>query len=158
MEHSRTPEAIRFAARESLVRLKAKAYPDLILRKAKGEGIDEKNIHTHRNDIFRLAATSGEASWFKLPAGIQTDSGRPGKTIGNSFPDKAFFQSVGLSTSKPEEGVERLCSVFYIELRVIKYAFCGDCQQNECVSGGNPPPVRNKRILVNSEQENGRSC
>lgn len=116
MEHSHTLEAIHLANTESLVCLKAKAYLDLSLRKAKGEVIDEKNIRKHRSDIFRLAVTLGEDTIFKLPTGIQTDLNQFGKMISSSIPDKTFYKSVGLLNIKPEEVFERLCTVFQMEL------------------------------------------
>lgn len=116
MEHSQALEAIRIANTESLICLKAKAYLDLTQRKASGEAIDEKNIRKHRSDIFRLATTLDEDTFFKLPAGMQTDLNQFSKTISNSIPDKAFFKSVGLLNINPEKVFERLCLVFHIEL------------------------------------------
>lgn len=116
IEHSHTLETIHFANTESLVCLKAKAYLDLSQRKANGEVIDEKNIRKHRSDIFRLAATLGEDTLFKLPTGIQEDLNLFAKMIINSIPDKAFYKSVGLLNINPEEVFERLCTVFHIEL------------------------------------------
>ena len=39
-----------------LIPFKAKAWLDLTARKANGENVDSKNIHKHKNDVFRLSA------------------------------------------------------------------------------------------------------
>ena len=38
-----------------LIPFKAKAWLDLTARKANGENVDSKNIHKHKNDVFRLS-------------------------------------------------------------------------------------------------------
>jgi hypothetical protein len=54
---SEVRDGLRFATAASLIPLKARAWLDLVARKANGDEVDTKDIDKHRNDVFRLAAT-----------------------------------------------------------------------------------------------------
>lgn len=58
---------------EGLIPFKAKAWLDLSARRADGQGIDEKSVKKHRNDICRLATllTGGERP--AMSEGIRAD-------------------------------------------------------------------------------------
>lgn len=56
-----------------LVPLKAKAWLDLQTRKNDGQGVDEKDIRKHRNDILRLSQLLTAEERAELPAPIRTD-------------------------------------------------------------------------------------
>jgi hypothetical protein len=56
-DHSEVQKGLRLANATALIPLKARAWLDLTVRKARGESIDSRDIKKHRNDVFRLAAT-----------------------------------------------------------------------------------------------------
>lgn len=58
---------------EGLIPFKAKAWLDLSARRADGQGIDEKSVKKHRNDVCRLATllTGGERP--AMSEGIRAD-------------------------------------------------------------------------------------
>jgi hypothetical protein len=58
---------------QCLIPLKARAYLDLVARKAGGEHIDSSKITKHRNDVFRLYRTLAPAERFVLPSRLRDD-------------------------------------------------------------------------------------
>ena len=50
--------------------LKAKAWLDLSARKEAGEHVDSKDIRKHKNDVFRLWASTSRETSVSIPAGI----------------------------------------------------------------------------------------
>mgnify|MGYP001195776383 CR=1 FL=1 len=56
-----------------LIPFKAKAYLDLVERRAKGEPIDSKDVRKHRNDVFRLLQLLGGGTAISLPGEIRRD-------------------------------------------------------------------------------------
>ncbi len=52
---------------QCLIPLKARAYLDLVARKAEGDQIDSRQINKHRNDVFRLYQTLAPNARFSLP-------------------------------------------------------------------------------------------
>jgi len=55
--HQQISDGLRFVTATALIPLKANAWLDLTARLQSGEAIDSRDIHKHRNDVFRLAAT-----------------------------------------------------------------------------------------------------
>lgn len=66
-------EGIAFASATALIPLKARAWLDLTARKQAGEKVDSGDIHKHRTDVFRLAATLPAEPAAELPAMIRSD-------------------------------------------------------------------------------------
>ena len=61
---------------EALIVLKAKAWLDLSVRKEAGEHVDSKDIRKHKNDVFRLWASTSRETAVTIPAGIREDMQR----------------------------------------------------------------------------------
>ena len=66
-------DGISLLSTEALIVLKAKAWLDLSARKEAGEHVDSKNVRKHKNDIFRLWASTSQESSVSLPPGIKAD-------------------------------------------------------------------------------------
>lgn len=58
---------------QCLIPLKARAYLDLVARKAGGDQIDSRQINKHRNDVFRLYLTLTPKARFALPVPLRDD-------------------------------------------------------------------------------------
>ena len=56
-----------------LIPFKAKAWMDLMDRKAAGEHVDSKNIRKHKNDVFRLTELIDPAAKITAPNGVYAD-------------------------------------------------------------------------------------
>ena len=56
-----------------LIPFKAKAWMDLIDRKAAGEHVDSKNIKEHKNDVFRLTELIDPMVKITAPQGVYAD-------------------------------------------------------------------------------------
>ncbi len=63
-------EDISLLSAEALIVLKAKAWLDLSARKEAGEHVDSKDIKKHKNDVFRLWASTSRETSVSIPAGI----------------------------------------------------------------------------------------
>ena len=66
-------DGISLLSTEALIVLKAKAWLDLSARKEAGEHVESKNVRKHKNDIFRLWASTSQESSVSLPPGIRAD-------------------------------------------------------------------------------------
>jgi len=98
LEHSSVDENINIANTEALICLKAKAFLDLIQRKARGEKVDSRNIRKHKGDVFRLAVMLTENDVFELPDSIKADLQAFADTIAGDLPDKAIFKEMGVGS------------------------------------------------------------
>lgn len=58
---------------QCLIPLKARAYLDLLQRRAVGEQVDSGEIKKHRNDVFRLYLTLAPAERYHLPKQLCDD-------------------------------------------------------------------------------------
>ena len=61
---------IQMVSADGLIPLKARAYLDLVERKAAGGNVDQAGVGKHRNDVFRLALTLPAAPGPDLPQKI----------------------------------------------------------------------------------------
>jgi hypothetical protein len=50
-------DGVQMVGVDGLIPLKARAYLDLVERRARGAQVDQADIKKHRNDVFRLALT-----------------------------------------------------------------------------------------------------
>lgn len=95
IEHSRNIEDIHVASPEALICLKAKAYTEMLDRKAAGEQVDSRDIEKHKKDIFRLIAMLSQNSHFILPEKLKKDLNDFYQKIGE-LPNPDFFKNAGL--------------------------------------------------------------
>ena len=58
---------------EALICLKAKAYTEMLDRKAEGEQVDSRDIEKHKKDVFRLIAMLPQDTRFSLPEKLKND-------------------------------------------------------------------------------------
>lgn len=98
IEHCTIENDLQRANTEALICLKAKAFLDMVERKARGEKIDDKNIRKHKGDVFRLAVMLAENDVFELPESIKSDMQEFANTIATDQPDKAIFKEMGLGS------------------------------------------------------------
>ncbi len=95
IEHSRNIEDIHIASPEALICLKAKAYTEMLDRRARGEQIDSRDIEKHKKDVFRLIAMLPQDSRFTLSEKLKNDMRDFYQRIGK-LPDSVFFKNAGL--------------------------------------------------------------
>ncbi|MHC1729178.1 MAG: hypothetical protein AB9866_24805 [Syntrophobacteraceae bacterium] len=95
---------------ECLVPLKARAWLDLTGRKATGEGIDDKTIKKHKNDVFRLFQLLSSGTQVKLPGSISDDLSRFLKAVEVDPPDT--LKPFGLRAMSVADMVEKLRSIY----------------------------------------------
>ena len=69
-------EGIPILKTACLIPFKAKAWLDLVERKAKGEAVDTKNIKKHKNDVFRMGQLVSAESKQVLSDDIASDMQR----------------------------------------------------------------------------------
>lgn len=94
--HCTDDGGLKRANTEALVCLKAKAYLDMVMRRGKGEKVDEKHIRKHKADVFRLCVTLAADAIFELPQSIQEDMQVFADTVKDQLPDKTIFEQMGL--------------------------------------------------------------
>ena len=95
LEHSQIINGVHVASPEALICLKAKAYTEMLDRKAGGEQVDSRDIEKHKKDVFRLIAMLPQDSRFALAAKLRTDMSDFYQRIGE-LPNTNFFKSSGL--------------------------------------------------------------
>ena len=95
IEHSRIIEDIHIANPEALICLKAKAYTEMLDRKAEGEQVDSRDIEKHKKDVFRLIAMLPRDSRFTLSMKLKKDMSDFYQRIGE-LPNPDFFKNAGL--------------------------------------------------------------
>lgn len=95
IEHSRNIEDIHIASPEALICLKAKAYTEMLDRKAEGGQVDSRDIEKHKKDVFRLIAMLPQDSRFILSEKLKNDMRDFYQRIGE-LPDSVFFKNAGL--------------------------------------------------------------
>lgn len=71
--HKREIEGVSLVTEECLIPLKARAWLDLVARKAEGEKIDNRDIKKHRNDVLRLYLLLNQESLIELPEIVRKD-------------------------------------------------------------------------------------
>lgn len=72
--HTRKLGGVRIVTEHGLIPLKARAWLDLVARKAAGPGaVDDRHIAKHRNDILRLSQLLTDDVSIDVPAAIAAD-------------------------------------------------------------------------------------
>lgn len=111
IEHSRNIDDIHVASPEALICLKAKAYTEMLDRKAEGKLVDSRDIEKHKKDIFRLIAMLPQDSHFTLPEKMKNDMNDFYQRVGElSNPD--FFKNAGLRGLNAERLLELINTAF----------------------------------------------
>lgn len=95
IEHSRNIEDIHIASPEALICLKAKAYTEMLDRRAQGEQVDSRDIEKHKKDVFRLIAMLPQDSRFTLSEKLKNNMRDFYQRIGE-LPNNDFFKKAGL--------------------------------------------------------------
>ncbi|MDF1549946.1 MAG: hypothetical protein P1P88_19120 [Bacteroidales bacterium] len=106
--HSSIVDNVNIANIESLICMKARAFLDMMERKAKGEKVNERHIKKHKSDVFRLAVLLAERDVFDLPIKIKKDLQAFIDLVTKNIPDKLIFKSMGLSGIKPIDVYKQL--------------------------------------------------
>lgn len=111
IEHSRNIDDIHVASPEALICLKAKAYTEMLDRKAEGKLVDSRDIEKHKKDIFRLIAMLPQDSHFTPPEKMKNDMNDFYQRVGElSNPD--FFKNAGLRGLNAERLLELINTAF----------------------------------------------
>ncbi len=97
---------------ESIVPLKAKAWLDLTERRDAGEGVDEKHIKKHKNDIFRLFQVVEPDKRVALPDVIRNDMQQFLKAVVSEPPQS--LKPFGLGNIKFEKIIGMLNAIYYL--------------------------------------------
>ncbi len=112
IDRSKDDGGLRIANTEALICLKAKAFLDMLERKANGDDIPEKDIRKHKLDIFRLAALLTADDNFILPESLQGDLQKFTDQITGELPDNSIFKEMGLGTIDVEKLFDQLIKNF----------------------------------------------
>ena len=112
IQHSQLSDGVHIADVEALICLKAFAWLDNQARKQRGESVDAKNIHKHKNDIFRLLPLLPADSSVILPDSIHTDMQRFAERVKNDLPDAHTLREYGYAEISPEILLQTLLNVF----------------------------------------------
>ena len=111
INHCQDIDEIHIASPEALICLKAKAYIEMLDRKAQGEQIDSRDMEKHKKDIFRLIAMIPQNAHFELPEKLRHDIEMFCERVGE-LPNQDFFKSSGLHGLVASELMELLHSAF----------------------------------------------
>lgn len=111
IEHSRNIDDIHAASPEALICLKAKAYTEMLDRKAEGEQVDSRDIEKHKKDVFRLIAMLPQDSHFTLPEKLKNDMNDFYQRVGE-LPNSDFFKNAGLRGLDAERLLELINTAF----------------------------------------------
>ena len=111
IEHSRNIDDIHVASPEALICLKAKAYTEMLDRKAEGKLVDSRDIEKHKKDIFRLIAMLPQDSHFTLPEKLKNDMNDFYQRVGE-LPNPDFFKNAGLRGLNAERLLELINTAF----------------------------------------------
>ena len=111
IEHSRNIDDIHVASPEALICLKAKAYTEMLDRKAGGEQVDSRDIEKHKKDVFRLIAMLPQDSHFTLPVKLKNDMNDFYQRVGE-LPNSDFFKNAGLRGLDAERLLELINTAF----------------------------------------------
>lgn len=94
---------------EYLIPFKAKAWLDLVARKAAGEPVDSKNIRKHKNDVFRLTALLRADTKINVSGAVYEDMQMFLEAISKETLD---MKSLGMRGRSQQELIERIAGVY----------------------------------------------
>jgi len=93
---------------ECLIPLKARAYLDLLERKASGGQVDSNEIKKHRNDVFRLFVTMAPADRYPLPEQLRDDLEQFLKLLPAESEDWPKVQAAVQDLPNPQQVIDQL--------------------------------------------------
>jgi hypothetical protein len=114
IRHSSAVDGLHRADLEALICLKARAFLDLVDRKAQGETIDEKDIKKHKHDVFRLAAMLAASARFVLPGAMRSDMLAFADRTRHNLPDNVILRVMKAPNLEMDALYEQLCENFGI--------------------------------------------
>lgn len=112
IKHSQLDNDIHLANTEALIGLKAKAFLDYKTRKENGEKIDERQLHKHKIDVFRLLLLLTPEDNFTIPTSVKADIANFTEAVKTDLPDKQIFKEMGAGNVNVKELFEQLIKVF----------------------------------------------
>ena len=95
-----------------LIPFKAKAWMDLMDRKAAGEHVDSKNIRKHKNDVFRLTELIDPAAKITAPNGVYADIQEFAQRMQNESVD---IKQLGLAGRTKDQILEEVKDLYTTE-------------------------------------------
>ena len=104
-----TVEGVTVLDAAYLIPFKAKAWIDLIDRKAAGEHVDSKNIKKHKNDVFRLTELIDPAVKIMAPQGVYADIQ---EFVQRMQPESTELKQLGLVGRTKEQILEELKEMY----------------------------------------------
>lgn len=116
LNHCRDDMGLHIANTEALICLKARAFLDLLERKSAGEGVSDKDIRKHKNDVFRLASLLAVDNKFLLPDDLKTDLHRFIDIVKEDLPDISIFQEMGIRSIDVQKLFQQFCANFNITI------------------------------------------
>ncbi|MBN8815230.1 MAG: hypothetical protein J0J06_07260 [Sphingomonas sp.] len=84
----RIVDAIPVLDEAAIIPFKARAWIDMIARRAEGIRVDDKDIKKHRNDVARLLQLLAADAQYELPATVRTDM----TTFANALAEEQDFE------------------------------------------------------------------
>ena len=112
LSHSIVVEGVHFAAIESLIALKCKAYIEMTAAALAGSPVDSRHIRKHRNDVFRLVAAAPLSAQFEVPTIIAEDIASFRTKVAADLPDENLVRDMGLRRISMQQLLDRLGSLF----------------------------------------------
>lgn len=108
-ENSRFVDGLPLLGEAAIIPFKARAFLDLMARKAEGQTVDSKDVRKHRNDVFRIMQLLPEGEVQALPAAIRADMSAFVDAVAK---DDAFKPSDFNVKLEPDEAISRLTRAF----------------------------------------------
>lgn len=99
---------------QCLIPLKARAYLDLVARKAAGEKTDRDKIKKHRHDVFRLYRTLVPDARFELPFQLQDDLATFLESLPSDSPEWTSIRAAVKGLPDPESVISQIRDNFGI--------------------------------------------
>lgn len=116
LRHCRDDEGLHIANTEALICLKVKAFLDLTNRKTDGEGVSDKEIRKHKNDVFRLVSLLPPDDKFSLPYELHKDLQRFIELAKEDLLENSIFRKMGLQSVNVQKLFQQLSSNFNLAI------------------------------------------
>ncbi len=109
IKNSKVVDGLHLALIEALICLKAKAFLDLKEGQENGEGISEKEIRKHKNDVIRLAVMLTKETRLNLPVSISLDMRKFLEVLNLDPPDyRVIGKSIGITDLNGESLIDQI--------------------------------------------------
>ena len=111
--NAREIDGVSIVDQRCLIPLKARAWLDLVDRKANGEKIDSKDIKKHRNDVIRLFQLLAPEERIALPEAMATDLELFLQRVEQEI-DGNLLANLDIKGTQPDEVIAMIGKVFEI--------------------------------------------